>query len=175
MENQVLIIGYGNAYCRDDGIALYVLNVVRKQMNLSILQPDEDGLDELGHPIDTIMVHQLIPELAPLLANYQKVLFIDAHKGTIPEEVRIIPVHEEYGFHAVTHHMSPGMLLTLARQNNGVAPPGFLISIKGEDFDFGLGISDSCRSRADMALDRILTLVEAKSLSKAKDEKVPKQ
>jgi len=106
------------------------------------------------------MVHQLVPELAPSLANYQKVLFVDAHKGTIPEEVRIVPVQEEYGFHAVTHHMSPGMLLTLARQNNGVALPGFLISIKGEDFDFGLGISDSCRSRADMAIGRILTLLE---------------
>ena len=160
MENQVLIIGYGNTYCRDDGVALYVLNAIRKRANLNILQPDEDGLDELGHPIDTIMVHQLIPELAPSLASYQKVLFVDAHKGTIPEEVRIVPVQEEYGFHAVTHHMSPGMLLTLARQNNGFAPPGFLISVKGEDFDFGLGISDSCRSHADMAIDRMLALLE---------------
>ena len=175
MGNQVLIIGYGNTYCRDDGVALYILNAIRKRADLNILQPDEDGLDQLGHPIDTIMVHQLIPELAPHLANYQKVLFIDAHHGTIPEEVRIVPVQEEYGFHAVTHHMSPGMLLTLARQNNGVAPPGFLISIKGEDFDFGLGISDSCRSRADMAIERILNLVEAKSISKATDKRSLRQ
>jgi len=174
MGHQVLIIGYGNTYCRDDGVALYILNAIRKRADLNILQPDEDGLDQLGHPIDTIMVHQLIPELAPHLANYQKVLFIDAHQGTIPEEVRIVPVQEEYGFHAVTHHMSPGMLLTLAQQNNGSAPPGFLISIRGEDFDFGLGISDSCRSHADRAIDRIIDLAEAKSPLKGKDEKVLK-
>ena len=159
MENQVLIIGYGNTYCRDDGVALYILNAIRKRANLKILQPDEDGLDELGHPIDTIMVHQLIPELAPSLANYQKVLFADAHKGTIPEEVRIVPVQEEYGFHAVTHHMSPGMLLAMARQTHHFAPVAYLISVKGEDFDFGLGLSESCRCRADSAIQKILELV----------------
>ena len=160
VKQPALVIGFGNIYCRDDGVGFYVVNALRRRMGVRELQPDEDGLDELGKDLDTVIVHQLVPEMAPVAANYQAVIFVDAHLGIIPEEIRVVPVHEEFGFHAVTHQMSPGMILATARRVQGTAPTGFLVSIKGEDFDFGLGLTDGCRTRADASVQTILDLIQ---------------
>jgi len=159
MNKRSLIIGYGNVYCHDDGVALHIINRLRTELGLRELQPDEDGLDELGHSLDAVILHQLVPEIIPVVTQYDRVVFVDAHKGTIPDDVRVIEVKEELGFHAVTHHMSPGMLLAMARQTHHFAPVAYLISVKGGDFDFGLGLSESCRCRADSAVQKILELV----------------
>lgn len=160
MGNAILVIGYGNAYCHDDGVALYVINELRRRRGIRELQPDEDGLDELGGQFDTIVVHQLIPEIVPVVVNYRFILFVDAHLGTIPDDVRVVQVQEEHHFHAVTHHMSPGMILNMARETKGVAPSGYLISVRGENFDFGLGLSERCMRRADIATEKILDLAQ---------------
>ena len=142
MKNGILVIGYGNAYCHDDGVALYIINELRRHRGIRELQPDEDGLDDLGHELDSIMLHQLVPEVVPAAANYQLVVFVDAHVGSIPDDVRVVRVEEEDRFHAVTHHMSPGMILAMARKTKNAAPPGHLVSVRGKNFDFGLGLSD---------------------------------
>lgn len=160
MEDGILVIGYGNAYCHDDGVALYVINELRRLRGVRELQPDEDGLDELGHKLDSIMLHQLVPEIIPVVANYRVVVFVDAHVGTIPDEVRVVRVEEEHGFHAVSHHMGPGMVLKMVREKKGVAPASYLVSVRGENFDFGFGISDKCKLSADVAIERILDLAD---------------
>ncbi len=159
MNDRTLIIGYGNVYCRDDGVAFQVINLLRKGMRLKELQPDEDGMDDLGHPLDTILLHQLVPEIVPVACRYQRLVFVDAHTGTIPEDVRVVEVKEEMGFHAVTHHMSPGMLLAMARQTECSVPTAYLVSVKGDDFDFGLGLSDACKARVDSAVQTIRDLL----------------
>ncbi|HSB03814.1 MAG TPA: hydrogenase maturation protease [Thermodesulfobacteriota bacterium] len=161
MNKRSLIIGYGNVYCHDDGVALHIINRLRTQSGLRELQPDEDGYDELGGSLDTLLLHQLVPEIMTILTQYDQVVFVDAHKGIIPDDVRVVAVREELGFHAVSHHMSPGMLLAMARQAHHFAPEAHLVSVKGEDFDFGLGLSRTCRVRADAAVQRILELVNS--------------
>lgn len=158
-----LVIGYGNAYCHDDGVALYVINELRRLYGIRDLQPDDEGLDELGHEFDSVMLHQLVPEVVSLVADYSLVIFVDAHLGHLPEDVRIIKVQEEHRFHAVTHHMSPGMILSLTRQAKGISPKGYLVSVKGENFNFGLGISVPCRLAADEAIKKILDLLGSPS------------
>ncbi len=160
MQDGILIVGYGNAYCHDDGVALYVINELRRLRGIRELQPDEDGLDELGRSFDSVMLHQLIPEIIPVVATYRLVFFIDAHVGTIPDKVRVVRVEEERGFHAVSHHMSPGMVLRMARETKGFAPVSYLVSVRGENFDFGLGISGACKLSADIAIKKILDLAE---------------
>ncbi len=160
VPSALLVIGYGNTYCGDDGVGFYVVNALRSRLGVRELQTDEDGLDDLGHGIDSIMLYQLVPEVAPALSKYRTVVFVDAHLGTVPEDVRVIRVNEEFSFHAVTHHMSPGMLLATARKTNGSAPTGYVVSIRGERFDFGLGLTDECKVRADLAIERILGLAE---------------
>lgn len=156
----VLVIGYGNAYCHDDGVALVVINTLRHLHGIRELQPDEDGWDDLGHEVDSIMLHQLVPEVVPVVANYTRIVFVDAHGGNISDDVRVIRVQEEYRFHAVSHHMSPGMILSMARETTGHAASGYLVSVRGENFDFGLGLSDPCSLRADTAVRKILDLIK---------------
>ena len=160
MEDGILVIGYGNAYCHDDGVALYIINALRRFRGIRELQPDEDGLEDLLGRFDSVMLHQLIPEIIPVVADYRLVFFIDAHVGTIPDEVRVVRVEEEHGFHAVSHHMSPGMVLRMVRETKGIAPVSYLVSVKGENFDFGFGISDPCKRSADLAIQKILDLEE---------------
>jgi hydrogenase maturation protease len=158
MEDGILIIGYGNAYCHDDGVALYVINALRRLHGMCELPADEDGLDELGHRLDTVMLHQLVPEIIPIIANYRRVFFVDAHLGAIPDKVRVVRVEEEQGFHAVSHHMSPGMVTRRVREMKGVVPVSYLVSVRGENFDFGFGLSEACKLSADIATKKILEL-----------------
>ncbi|HUL30717.1 MAG TPA: hydrogenase maturation protease [Thermodesulfobacteriota bacterium] len=160
MKDGILVIGYGNAYCHDDGVALYVINELRRLRGIRDLQPDEDGLDELGQSFDSVMLHQLLPEIIPIVANYRLVFFVDAHVGTIPDKVRVVRVEEEVGFHAVSHHMSPGMVLKMVRESKGVIPICYLISVRGENFDFGFGITEACKLSADVAIKKILDLAD---------------
>jgi hypothetical protein len=51
------------------------------------------------------------------------------------------------------------MILAMVRKMKEGGPPGYLVSVKGKDFDFGLGLSDPCRLRADMAIQKILGLI----------------
>ena len=159
---RTLLIGYGNVYCRDDGVAFHVINLLRQRAGLPVLQDDQDGLDDLGRPGDAILVHQLVPEIVSVVVRYEHVVFIDAHRGAIPDEVRVVEVREEFGFHAVTHHMSPGMLLALARKDSHPVPRAHLVSVKGDDFDFGLGLSEHCLRRAEMAEKVILDMMNPK-------------
>jgi len=161
MKDRALIIGYGNAYCHDDGVGLYVINRLRNRLGIRELLPDEDGWDELRHGLATIMVHQLVPEVAPLVADYQTVIFVDAHMGTIPDDVRVVRVQEEHHFHAVTHHMSPGMVLSMASETKGRTPSAYLVSVRGENFDFGFGITEACKLHADVAVEKILELLDS--------------
>ncbi len=158
---RTLVIGYGNPYRRDDGVALYVANALRRKQGLRPLELNEDGLDDCGHPLDTVVLHQLLPEIAPMLADYDLAVFVDAHTGVIPDDVRVLPVQEEYGFQAVTHHMSPGMMLAVARAARGQAPQAALVSVRGEDFDFGEGLTEGCKARADEAVGAILGMAMA--------------
>jgi hydrogenase maturation protease len=160
---RALIVAYGNPYRRDDGVGLAVVNRLRQGQGRAPLAPDDDGLDDLGHPVDTISLHQLLPEMAETLAQYACVVFVDAHTGVFPEAMRVVAVAPEYGFQAVTHHMSPAMLLSVTGAVAARAPTAHLASIRGHDFDFGEGLSDETLLAVDEAAERVQTLFTGES------------
>jgi Ni,Fe-hydrogenase maturation factor len=100
----------------------------------------------------------LVPEVVPVAGQYPLIVFIDAHTGTIPEDVRLVRVGEDRRFHSVTHHMSPGRVLSMIHEITGNTTEAFLVSVRGENFDFGFGISSQCRQSADLAIRKILDL-----------------
>lgn len=155
---RTLIAGFGNLYRRDDGVGRAVVNALRERMGREPLDPMDDGFETLGHAIDTVVLHQLVPELADTVAPYDLVIFIDAHVGTIPETVR--EEHLEVNFRTpfVSHQFHPSTVLALARQMHGHAPRAILISIRGYDFDFGEGLSPETAELVPGVVDRILEL-----------------
>jgi len=137
-----LAIGFGNLYRRDDGVGPFLINELRTLVGREPLADDEDGFDDLGHEVDTIVVHQLVPELATTMADYDLVAFLDAHITEIEEPVLVEELECQYRNATVGHQMHPCALLALVRDLYHKSPKGVLISVRGHDWDFGLGLSD---------------------------------
>ena len=153
---RTLVIGFGNVYRRDDGVGFVVLNALRERLGLPALDVDEYGYDDLGHEVDTLFLHQLVPELAETVAEYDLVVFVDAHVGTIPDPIREEQLVTCYESATVPHQLHPCSLLAMARDLYGGEPRGMLLSIRGHDFDFGEELSPQTAALVGESVDRIL-------------------
>lgn len=159
-ERRTLVIGFGNIYRRDDGVGAAVVHALRDRLGYPPLSPDEDGWDDRGRSVDTILVHQLTPDLAEVLGEYDRVIFVDAHIQAMGEPIREERLDACYRTTTVSHVMHPCTLLALAQMMHGQAPEGILLSVRGHDFDFGEGLSPETAALVDEVVERVLTLVE---------------
>jgi hydrogenase maturation protease len=157
---RVLVIGYGNPSRRDDGVGLAVVNGLRERMGRPPLEDGDDGYDELGGDADTLFMQQLPPELSEILAGYDRVWFVDAHIGAHPELVRRVPLSANLDPALVSHHFKPESLLALAGQLYGHTPEAELISILGQDFDFGEELSPSSAEGVRQVVDALWREIE---------------
>jgi hydrogenase maturation protease len=155
---RTLIIGFGNVYRRDDGVGYVVLNAVRERLGRAPLGVDDDGFDDLGHEVDTLLLHQLVPELAETVAPYDRVVFVDAHVGHVPDAIYEEELDACYRPATVTHTLHPCSVLALCGELHAHAPQGTLLSIRGYDYEFGEGLSDETAALVPQATDRILAL-----------------
>ncbi len=155
---RTLVAGFGNVYRRDDGVAWAVANALREQLGRPPLGLLDDGLDELGGQLDTVVLHQLVPELAETLAQYDLVVFVDAHVQDLAPPLREEPLTPAYRVPFVSHQTHPATVLALAARTVGRAPQGVLLSVRGHDFDFGTGLSPQTAELVPCAVARILAL-----------------
>jgi hydrogenase maturation protease len=153
-----LVIGFGNVYRRDDGVALAVVNAVRDRVGLAPLEVDDDGFDDLGHETDTILLHQLVPELVETVAPYDLVVFVDAHVGSIDQDLHEEELTACYKPATVSHQLHPCTLLALVQELHDRTPRGVLLSIRGYDFEFGEGLSEKTADLVPRATGRVLSL-----------------
>ena len=156
---RTLVCGFGNLYRRDDGVGRAVVNKVRERLGHASLHPLDDGFNELGRSIDTIALHQLVPEMAEIVADYELVIFVDAHVADLSQllrEERIVPAYRSTSF--VSHQTHPAMVLELAEKMYGHAPQAVMLSLPGYDFDFGEGLSAETCSLVSSAANRIVEL-----------------
>jgi hydrogenase maturation protease len=156
--NKTLVIGFGNIYRRDDGVGFAVLNALRQRLGRPPLDVDEDGFDDLGHVVDTVILHQLVPEMADDVAPYDLVVFVDAHVGHVAESIHQEELSACYKQATVSHTLHPCTLLALAQEIYDRQPRGVLLSIRGYDFEFGEGLSDCTSALVPEAADRVLAL-----------------
>ena len=156
--SRTLIIGFGNVYRRDDGVAFVVLNALRERLGRPPLGTEDDGFDDLGHEVDTILLHQLVPELAENVAPYDRVVFVDAHVGHVPDLVYEEELDVCYRPATVSHTLHPCSVLALCEELHGHAPQGILLSIRGYDYEFGEGLSGETAALVPQATGRILAL-----------------
>jgi hydrogenase maturation protease len=154
-----LVAGFGNLYRRDDGVARVVVNRLRERLGRQPLDEMDDGFDDLGHTVDTVVLHQLVPELAEDLRHYDLVIFVDAHVGSgIAEQIHEERLNVVYKAPFVYHQTHPSTVLALTRQMYDRAPHAVLLSLLGHDFDFGPGLSDETAALVEPAVDRVLAL-----------------
>ncbi len=156
--SRTLVIGFGNLYRRDDGAGFFVVNALRERLGRPPLGEEDDGFDDLGHAVDTLLLHQLVPDLAETVAQYDLVIFVDAHVEPIAgplheEELEVCPREA-----LVPHQMHPCTVLALAHDLYGARARGVLLSLRGHDFDFGMGLSSQTAALVPRAVERVLAL-----------------
>jgi hydrogenase maturation protease len=158
---KALVIGFGNIYRRDDGVGFAVLNALRERLGRPPLGVDEDGYDSLqSHDeVGTLLLHQLVPELAGDIAAYDLIVFVDAHVGHVPELIYEEGLTACYKPATVSHTLHPCTLLAMVQEIFGRQPQGVLLSIRGYDFEFGEGLSDRTAALVPEAVERIWALV----------------
>ena len=158
---RMLVIGYGNPYRRDDGVALTVVNELRLLLDKPPLEEGMDGLEELACPTDrrgecdTLFLQQLTPELAELVAQYEEVIFVDAHVGEYADLLLEVVLNPTARQSIVSHHLHPEALLALTKALWGRAPQARLLSVRGSDFDFGTELSPRTQEGSQRATARI--------------------
>jgi len=155
-----LVIGLGNIFRCDDAVGFVVLNAVREKLGRECLTSDEDGYDDLGHEVDTLFLHQLVPELAELLIDYDLVIVVDAHVGLISEPIRQERIEVCFNPGTVFHQLLPSTVLSMSQEIYGRCPEGVLLSVKGHDFDFGEELSRETAEFVPQATSRVMELLD---------------
>ncbi len=158
-HNRALVAGFGNVFRRDDGAGPAVINALRVRLGRAPFDPLDDGFDDLGHSVDTIVLHQLVPELSETFKDYALLIFVDAHVGNLPEDIRVETLEATYTQPFVSHQIHPATVLALTQQLYGAAPRTVLLSIRGYDFDFGEGLSAQTAALIEPAVEHILALI----------------
>jgi hydrogenase maturation protease len=163
-QSMILIIGYGNTLRRDDGAGPALARSVKERSGVG--------------DVRVLEAHQLVPELADEIASpvVTAVLFMDAsisrtakRNHEAPECVEIRKLDSTVSSQSFGHHLDPSTLLAYAEHLYGRQPQAWLISIPGEDFDFGEGFSDAVRSSLVNAEAKVLDLLSRLSAAEIQD------
>jgi hydrogenase maturation protease len=156
---RTLVIGYGNPDRQDDGVAYAVVNALRQRLGQVRLGEDETGLEQVGAGMDSVFLLQLAPELLDVAAEYQRLIFVDAHVYPDAEDVRCVPVQPEYATAAFTHHMTPALFLALLQTLYACQSEGHIVSVRGQSFDFERELTLATAQRVAPAVERIRALL----------------
>lgn len=146
---RILVIGYGNPGRLDDGLG----------------PAFADALEALDLPDVTCDAdYQLSVEHAELVAAHDVVVLVDAAlDGPAPFSIRTIEPQTELSFS--THSVSPAALLGLARDLFGHCPRGYLLGIRGYEFnEFGERLSQPARHNLSAAVSFFAGLVRERRL-----------
>jgi hydrogenase maturation protease len=150
-----IIIGYGNPDREDDGVAWHILAALSTRMGEPVPDLYGDGFEPKGEPVDFMFRLQLMPELAETIAEYDRVCFVDAHTGAVPDEVHTTEISAEFQASPFTHHMTPETCLSIAQALYGKTPEALLVSVRGYEFGFANTLSSRTTELAKIAVDRI--------------------
>jgi hydrogenase maturation protease len=117
-----LVVGIGNELRSDDGVGICVVES---------LPPRQD--------VETVTVHQLVPDLVDLLGRAERVLFVDAH--ATERCLRLARLNEDGAPPVVGHALAPETLLAWTRAACGRAPEGWALTVPAQSFAMGEGLS----------------------------------
>jgi hydrogenase maturation protease len=144
----ILVIGYGNELRGDDGLGPRVA----------------EAISASNYPsVQVRTVFQLMPELAAELAEAGLVIFVDALADPGRIAVELTPVGTEEITDWCTHTADPRALLALTWAVYGWRPEAWLLTVAGQNFAFGEGLSSIAEENVRQAIVRIKELIQAKT------------
>jgi hydrogenase maturation protease len=145
---KTLLVGYGNPLRGDDAVGWVVASLLSSS----------EGEEALR--VRTL--HQLLPELAWELAEFDTAVFVDASAEERPGSVRIREVQppREAPVRLFSHHVGPRELLSMAQALFGHAPRAFLVTIGGKEFGFSEQLSPEVQAAATKAAEYVRALLK---------------
>jgi len=153
---RILLLGYGNLDRQDDGVAWHILRQVAERLNKQLPDIPEEYLYELSPSITVGFALHLIPEHAEWLSRYQRVLFLDAHTGSVPQDVSFTLLKPQFEPSPFTHHLTPATCLALCETLYQKSPQGALLSVRGFNFNFSQSLSPSAQLLLEPAVEQVL-------------------
>ena len=154
MKNN-LFIGYGNPDRGDDGAAYHLFIALLNNAGKKDVDLFSSDTISLNANTDIMFNFQLLPEHSEMVAQYKKVVFIDAHTGAIEDNVSFQSIKPNYQYSPFTHHFSPSSCLAVAQSLTGKHPKAWLLSIRGFQFGFNRELSSQTREFINQALEII--------------------
>lgn len=151
-----IIIGYGNPDRQDDGAAWHVLAGLAKRLGRKTPQWPDEVFDLSGENPDLLFNLQLTPELADTISHYGRVCFVDAHTGSVPNDLNVTALQPYFQTSPFTHHMTPETCLTLAETIYHARPESLLVSVRGYQFGFSHDLSEKTQALVSQAIETIL-------------------
>ncbi len=153
MSSRVLVYGYGNPGRLDDGLGPALARALTRR--------------ELGSDLTIESGYQLAIEDAALVAEQDIVVFVDADRTCRePFELRRLSPSHEVAFS--THALAPGALLGLAHEHFACRTSGFVLGIRGYEFnEFGEQLSPRARHNLEAAADHMDRVLRDGSLARA--------
>lgn len=137
-EQKVILFGIGNCGRKDDGLGWAFLDQIKD------LLPDNYDIEYR---------YQLQVEDAELATNYEKVIFIDAHKQLFKEGYIWETCNPKATESFTTHELDPQSVLYLTDTIYSKQPESQILGISGEDFRLEMGLSDLATTNLNKALD----------------------
>lgn len=150
---KTLIIGYGNPDRQDDSAAWHTLYRLAARLGRPLPEGPEEGFLPEGLEPDLWFALQLTPEMAETCAEYDTVLFVDAHTGQTSEDILFQPVSGTGGSSILTHHLSPEACIALTWSIYFRRPQAHLLTIRGYSFQFSREMTPETDRLVDQAVD----------------------
>lgn len=155
--NGIKIIGYGNLSRLDDGLGPAMI--------------DELEAEKLEN-VDLETDFQLNIEDVVGLEQYEAVIFIDADVSCEPP-FSFYPVEPVVEISFTSHTVSPAALLGLAESHFGISIPGYIMAIRGYEFDdFGEKLSERARENLSRAKEFLLDFLAGNTFKEAGNHKI---
>jgi Ni,Fe-hydrogenase maturation factor len=166
-----LLVGIGNLDRQDDGVAWHVLSRLALKLGQTIdlenvcetISLSQNIMNESDGPIvEYLFTLQLTPEQVDIVSAFDRVCFVDAHTGKIPDDIQFSALNPHYQSSPFTHHMTPETLLALTQALYNKIPISVLISIRGFEFGFSSQLTPATNRLADQAVDIVLDWLNGK-------------
>jgi len=148
------IIGYGNPQRRDDGIGPYIVNRLRP-------------LFKHRKDVHLLVLHQLEPDIIDTLKTADTLVFVDATVEALPEGRHWVEVQPELNtMPFLIHESAPAFILGLLQCLCHRHPKTWMVSVEGNDFGFGSGLSSDARKRAMQVIGEITRFILTEAAEK---------
>jgi Ni,Fe-hydrogenase maturation factor len=153
---KTLLLGWGNPDRQDDGAAWHVLAEVARRSGLSLPVELGEAFDPTGGDLEFYFSLQLTPELSELVSSFERVVFIDAHTGAVPDDLNIRLLSPGFQTSPLTHHLTAESCLELASQLYGSRPEAWLVSVRGFAFGFSRDLSEPTAELVQRAASHLI-------------------